>query len=59
VKAPGADLKAAPFFSSSNVATLPAYTELMVVIVTPHWLGVETPDGHRGWLRLDQVEPLP
>ena len=59
VKAPGGDLKAAPFFSSSNVAILPAYTELMVVIVTPHWLGVETPDGHRGWLRLDQVEPLP
>lgn len=59
VKAPGADLKAAPFLSSSNVATLPAYTELMIVIVTPHWLGVETPDGHRGWLRMDHMEPLP
>jgi hypothetical protein len=59
VKAPGADLKAAPFLSSASVATLPAYTELMVVIVTPHWLGVETPDGHRGWLRMDRLEPLP
>ena len=59
VKAPGAELKAAPFFSSTSIATLPAYTELMIVIVTPTWLGVETPDGHRGWLRLDQLEALP
>jgi hypothetical protein len=29
------------------------------VIVTPHWLGVETPQSQRGWLPLDQLEPLP
>jgi hypothetical protein len=59
VKAPGAALKAAPFRSAANVATLAAYTEVMIVIVTPRWLGIETPDGQRGWLPLDRLEPLP
>ena len=59
VKAPGAQMKAAPFVASAGMATLPAYTELLVVIVTPHWYGVETPDGHRGWLPVEQLEPLP
>jgi hypothetical protein len=59
VKAPGADLKAAPFHASASVKTLAAYTEVVVVIVTPHWYGVETPDGQRGWLPLDQLENLP
>ena len=59
VKAPGARLKAAPFVSAANIAELTAYTEVVVVIVTPHWLGVETPQSQRGWLPLDQLEPLP
>ncbi len=59
VKAPGADLKAAPFQSAANLKTLPAYTELVVLIVTPHWLGVETPEGQRGWLPIERLEPLP
>ena len=59
VKAPGADLKAAPFRSAANLKTLAAYTEVVVLIVTPHWLGVETPEGQRGWLPLEQLEPLP
>jgi hypothetical protein len=59
IKAPGASLKAAPFHSASNLANLGAYTEVVIVIVTPHWYGVETPDGQRGWLPLDQLEPLP
>lgn len=59
VKAPGAQMKAAPFVGSASMVTLPAYTELLVVIVTPHWYGVETPDGHRGWLPVEQLEPLP
>jgi polyhydroxyalkanoate synthesis regulator phasin len=59
VKAPGAQMKAAPFLSSASLVTVPAYTELLVVIVTPHWYGVETPDGHRGWLPVEQLEPLP
>ncbi len=59
VKAPGASLKAAPFGSAANVANLAAYTDVVIVIVTPHWYGVETPSGLRGWLPLDQLELLP
>jgi len=59
VKAPGADLKAAPFQAAANLKTLAAYTEVVVLIVTPHWFGVETPEGQRGWLPLEQLEPLP
>jgi hypothetical protein len=59
VKPPGASLKAAPFRSAANVATLAAYTEVVIVIVTQHWYGVETPEGQRGWLALDGLEPLP
>jgi uncharacterized small protein (DUF1192 family) len=59
VKAPGASLKAAPFRSAANVANLPAYTEVVILIVTPRWYGVETSNGQHGWLPLDQTEPLP
>jgi hypothetical protein len=59
VKPPGTSLKAAPFGSAANVANLAAYTEVVIVIVTPRWYGVETSSGLRGWLPLDQLEPLP
>jgi hypothetical protein len=59
VKAPGAELKAAPFRAAANLKTLGAYTEVVIVIITPHWYGVETPDGQRGWLPIDQLEALP
>jgi hypothetical protein len=59
VKAPGASLKAAPFHSAANLAELAAYTEVVVAIVTPQWLGVETPQGQRGWLPVEQLESLP
>jgi hypothetical protein len=59
VKAPGADLNSAPFRAAAKVKTLAAYTEVLIVIITPHWYGVETPDGRRGWLPVDQLEPLP
>lgn len=59
IKAPGASLKAAPFRSAADVANLAAYTEVVIVIVTPRWYGVETPNGQRGWLPFDQLEPLP
>jgi len=59
IKAPGATLKSAPFHSAADVANLAAYTDVLIVIVTPRWSGVETPDGRRGWLPLDQLEPLP
>jgi hypothetical protein len=59
VKAPGTDLKAAPFQAAATLKTLSAYTEVLVLIVTPHWLGVETPEGQRGWLPEDRLEMLP
>jgi hypothetical protein len=59
VKAPGASLKAAPFRSAAKLADLPAYTEVVIAIVTPHWLGVETPQGQHGWLPVEQLESLP
>jgi hypothetical protein len=59
IKAPGASLKSAPFRSASDVAALSAYADVLIVIVTPRWYGVETPDGQRGWLSQDQLEPLP
>jgi hypothetical protein len=59
VRAPGVSLKAAPFGSAANIANLPAYTEVVIVIETHHWYGVEIPSGLRGWLPLDQLELLP
>jgi len=53
------ELKSAPFRSSVKIQSLPAGAELVVLIVTPSWLGVETTDQRRGWLRQDQVEALP
>jgi hypothetical protein len=59
VKAPGADLKAAPFQSAATLKTLTAFTDVVILIVTSHWLGVETPDGQRGWLPQELLEQLP
>src|SRR6267378_3631719 len=59
VKAPGADLKAAPFQSAASLRTLSAFTDVVILIVTPRWLGVETPEGQRGWLPQERLEQLP
>jgi hypothetical protein len=59
VKAPGVELKGAPFHSAASIAALAAYTEVIVVIVTPHWYGVELHNGQHGWIHVDNLEPLP
>lgn len=59
VKVPVADLKAAPFRSAAIVQELKANATVLILIVTPHWLGIETPEGQRGWLPEEQLEPLP
>lgn len=59
VKAPGADLKAAPFQSAATLKSLSAFTDVVILIVTPHWSGVETPEGQRGWLPQELLEQLP
>jgi hypothetical protein len=59
IKAPGAQLKSAPFHTASNLKTLDAGTEVVIVIATPYWYGVETEDGQHGWIHREQLEPLP
>jgi hypothetical protein len=55
----GASLKAAPYRASATLASLPAHTQVLVVVLTPYWYGVETQDGHRGWVHRSELEPLP
>ncbi len=59
VKAPGGQLKSAPFRSATNVKSLDAGAEVVILIVTPYWYGVETTDGQHGWIHHAQLEPLP
>jgi hypothetical protein len=59
VKKPGAPLKSAPFHTASTVKSLSPGTEVLVVISTTYWYGVETHEGERGWLRRDELEQLP
>ena len=59
VKAPGGQLKSAPFRSASNVKSLDAGAEVVILIVTPYWYGVETTDGQHGWINHAQLESLP
>jgi hypothetical protein len=59
IKAPGAELKSAPFHTASNLKSLETGTEVVIVIATPYWYGVETEDGQHGWIHREQLEPLP
>jgi hypothetical protein len=59
VKSPGAPLKSAPFHTASTLQSLQSGTEVLVVVTTTYWLGVETHDGHHGWIQRDQLEELP
>jgi hypothetical protein len=59
VKNAGTPLKSAPFKSANTIQSLPAHSEVLVMIITPYWYGVETEDGHRGWLHRNNVESLP
>ncbi len=59
VKKPGAPLKSAPFHTASTMKSLEPGTEVLILIVTSYWYGVETHDGEHGWLRRDQLEQAP
>ena len=59
VKAPGAPLKSAPFHTASTLQALPPGTEVLIVISTPYWYGVETHEGQHGWILRDELEMLP
>jgi hypothetical protein len=59
VKAPGAPLKSAPFHTATTLSPLPTGTEVLVLISTPYWYGVETRAGQHGWMSRDDLELLP
>ncbi len=56
VKAPGAPLKSAPFHTASTLQSLTTGTEVLILISTPYWYGVETHEGQHGWIMRDQLE---
>jgi len=59
VKAQGTALRSAPFQTASSLQTLPAGAEVLIVISTPYWFGVETHDGQHGWISRAELEDLP
>jgi len=59
VKAPGAPLKSAPFHTATTLSPLPTGTEVLILISTPYWYGVETRAGQHGWMSRDDLELLP
>jgi hypothetical protein len=59
IKAPGAQLKSAPFHTASNLNSLDAGTEVVIIVATPYWYGIETEEGQHGWVHRGQLEPLP
>ena len=59
VKKPGAPLQSAPFHTASTLKSLQPGAEVLILISTPYWYGVETHDGDHGWIRRDQLEQVP
>ena len=59
VKAPGAPLQSAPFHTATILRSLPPGTEVLIVISTPYWFGVETHEGQHGWILRDELEQVP
>src|SRR5258708_18313425 len=55
VKAPGAPLKSAPFHTASTLQTLSTGTEVLILISTPYWSGVETHKGTHVWIPTPQL----
>jgi hypothetical protein len=59
VKKPGAPLKSAPFHTASTLLSLEPGAEVLILITSPYWYGVETHGGQHGWLRRDELELVP
>jgi hypothetical protein len=59
VKSPGTALKSAPFHAATDLQTLKGGAEVLIVITTPYWFGIETHDGQHGWVLRDDLEELP
>jgi hypothetical protein len=59
VASSGAALKSAPFHTASTLKPLTPGAEVVILVVTPYWLGIETKDGQHGWVFHEQLEALP
>jgi hypothetical protein len=59
VKPEGARLRSAPFRSASSLKSLPAGSQVVILISTPYWFGVETEGGEHGWIHRSELGPLP
>ena len=46
----------APFHSAKTLQLMSTGTEVLILISTPYWFGVETHDGQHGWMMRDQLE---
>ncbi len=57
VKSDGTLLRQAPITRSTTMDKLPAASTVVILVITPKWYGVETANGHRGWVRRDELEP--
>jgi hypothetical protein len=55
----GAHVRSAPFEAAATLETLKQSTDVVVLILTPYWFGIETNDGHRGWIRKEELVTLP
>lgn len=59
VRTSGGKLRSAPYRSASSLKALPPGTQVVILISTPYWYGVETEDGQHGWLHRSELELLP
>jgi hypothetical protein len=59
VKASGAQLRAAPYGTAATLKSLAPGTEVVILVVSPYWFGVETQDGQHGWIHHNQLGPMP
>jgi hypothetical protein len=59
VKAKDTPLKSAPFQGATTLQKLPAQAEVVILIITPYWYGVEAENGQRGWIHHSRLESLP
>lgn len=59
VKQPGAPLKSAPFHTATTLQLVPPGSEVLIVISTPYWVGIETHEGQHGWVLRDELELVP
>ena len=55
----GASMRAAPFHSALSQKSLRAGEQVVILISTRYWYGIETEDGQHGWVHRSELEQLP